>query len=149
MEEKDRKILSELQKNCKLNVKQLAKLTGLRPSTVYNRIKRLEGAGVIKNYVAIVDKTKLGQNMTFYIFLKFKPGGPNLSTTGFPRDEHITEFHVLTGEFDILMKGVFKSTEDFGRFMLEFRKKIKDSLMDTKSILVLSTEKETTALPLD
>ena len=54
----DKAILKELQLTAKKNVKEIAAVVGLSVTPTYERIKRLEQQGVIKAYVAVLDKEK-------------------------------------------------------------------------------------------
>mgnify|MGYP006166135231 CR=1 FL=1 len=55
----DKKILNLLQQNSKANIKEIALKIGLTQTPTYERIKRLEKDGVIKNYIAVLDKEKV------------------------------------------------------------------------------------------
>jgi len=63
----DRKILSELQENCRQSVADIAEKVGLSPSACHRRIGILEDKGVIERYAARLNGEKLGFNMTFYV----------------------------------------------------------------------------------
>ena len=56
----DRKILQQLQLNSKVNIKEIALKVGLTQTPTYERIKRMEKSGVIKKYVAVLNKEKVG-----------------------------------------------------------------------------------------
>lgn len=60
----DRIILRILQRNAKKTAKDIAEKLHLTVSPVYDRIRRLEKLGVIRKYVAILDKRLLGQSVT-------------------------------------------------------------------------------------
>lgn len=62
----DRTLLRLLQEDAKLTTKELATQLGLTLSPVYERIKRLENLGIIKGYVAVLDKSMLGQPITTF-----------------------------------------------------------------------------------
>ena len=59
----DKKILSILSSNSKLGNKEIAAEIGLSITPTFERIKRLERHGVIKNYVAILDKKKIDKGL--------------------------------------------------------------------------------------
>ena len=61
MDNFDRKILDFLQKNAKLTAKEMAVKLSLSQTPIYERIKKLEKLGVIKDYVAILDAELLGK----------------------------------------------------------------------------------------
>lgn len=150
LQDKDKNILELLQENAKLTVMQIAKKLDLRPSTVHDRIKRMERSGIIKKYVAIVDKNKLDYKLTFYQFFKFRPTDFMLKhQKPIMNDKHIQEIQIIDGEWHALIKSVFKTPEDFAKHAIEFRKKYGEHIIDSMSIMSFTTEKESTAVPLD
>ena len=66
LDKTDKKILLLLQENSKSNIKEIALKIGLTQTPTYERIKRLEKFGVIKNYSAILDKEKIGLHITVF-----------------------------------------------------------------------------------
>lgn len=66
LDETDRQILKRLQENAKLNVKELADELHLTKTPVYERIRRLEKEGVIKKYVAVLDRERLPSSMVVF-----------------------------------------------------------------------------------
>ncbi|MDO3384542.1 winged helix-turn-helix transcriptional regulator, partial [Gilvimarinus sp. SDUM040013] len=61
LDQTDLELLRILQKDSKLTVKAIAALVNLSPSPVFERIKRLEQQGYIKNYRAVLDAEKLNK----------------------------------------------------------------------------------------
>ena len=66
LNETDKAILRYLQKDAKITTKELSSKLNLSISPVYERIKRLENLGYIKQYVAVLDKKLLGQPITAF-----------------------------------------------------------------------------------
>ena len=64
LDQTDLKILRILQENAKLTTKEIADQLHLTASPVYERVRRLEKKGYIKNYVAILNKKKLNRPVT-------------------------------------------------------------------------------------
>lgn len=60
-------ILTELQRDSRQTVQQLADAVGLSPTPCWNRIKEMEVAGVIKGYTALVDREKVGLNLAVIV----------------------------------------------------------------------------------
>ncbi|TLZ55263.1 MAG: winged helix-turn-helix transcriptional regulator, partial [Methanobacteriota archaeon] len=69
VETPDRIILEKLQRDDKISLSDLARMTGLASSSVHYRIRRLEEEGVIKGYRAIVDPVKLGYDILAVSFI--------------------------------------------------------------------------------
>ena len=62
----DKRLLETLQKDSKINVKEIAVQLNLTKTPVYERIKRYEREGLIEKYVAVLDTTKLEQSMVVF-----------------------------------------------------------------------------------
>ena len=60
LDETDIEILHSLQKDAKINAKELSEKLHISKTPIYERIKRLENEGYIKGYVALVDNKKIG-----------------------------------------------------------------------------------------
>jgi Lrp/AsnC family transcriptional regulator for asnA, asnC and gidA len=69
LDDRDFEILEALRENAKLSVFQLSKKTGIPPTTIHNRIKKLRQNGVITNYTIKFDREKLGQGFCALIFI--------------------------------------------------------------------------------
>ena len=68
----DLQILRALQENARLTTKELAAQVNLSTTPVFERMKRLEKAGFIKKYVAVLDAEKLGRGFTVFCSVKLK-----------------------------------------------------------------------------
>ncbi|HEX8404837.1 MAG TPA: Lrp/AsnC family transcriptional regulator, partial [Duganella sp.] len=67
LDKTDRKILSILQADGRLSNQDVAEMVALSPSPCLRRIKRLEEAGVIRQYVALLDPDKIGLGLLAYV----------------------------------------------------------------------------------
>ncbi|HMU74027.1 MAG TPA: Lrp/AsnC family transcriptional regulator, partial [Ferruginibacter sp.] len=63
LDAKDLQILHLLQQNARITVKEIADKVHLSTTPVHERIRRLEANGVIKQYVALLDHTKLNRGL--------------------------------------------------------------------------------------
>ena len=68
----DKQILALLQENSKINIKEIALKVDLTATPTYDRIKRMEKSGVIKRYVAELDKEKIGLDLVVFCNLFFR-----------------------------------------------------------------------------
>ena len=66
MDKIDKEILMHLQRDAKLNTKEISSLIGLSVTPTYERIKKLEQSKIIKLYVALLDKTKIDRKVIAY-----------------------------------------------------------------------------------
>src|SRR5580698_5591982 len=106
LDEKDRGILRLLQENAKITVREIAAIVHLSPTPVHERIKRMEDTGVIKQYAALVDhsKVKKGLIIICYVSLKEhnKRSGARFIKTINELNE-VTECYNISGEFDFML----------------------------------------------
>lgn len=66
----DRRILAALQENGRLTNVELAQRVALSPSPCLRRVKRLEAAGVVRGYRAVLDREALGLGLTVFVEIK-------------------------------------------------------------------------------
>jgi Lrp/AsnC family transcriptional regulator, leucine-responsive regulatory protein len=118
----DRKILSALQSNGRLTMNQLADAVGLSPSPCWSRVKRLEENGVIDRYVAVLNHNALGLSITVFVEITLdKHDEKVLEQFGkaLARIPEVLEAHLVTGEYDYLVKVVVSDTLHYERFLRE------------------------------
>ncbi len=144
----DHAILKELQTNGRISVADLARKIHLSSPAVYQRIKRLERAGVIRGYVALVDREAAGYDLLCFIRLNIQPHSKDsLGQFAAVIQTHpaVLECYHTAGSFDLLLKVVVRSQKELERF-------INDQLMTVDGVdridtsLVLTEMKSTTAL---
>lgn len=120
LDEIDRKILRALARDGRISNQKLAETVNLSPTPCWNRVKALEEAGVIADYVAILDEHQLGLPDTVIIELTLDRHDDDV----FRRfDEALAELpevmeaYLLTGEYDYLIKVAVSGTEGYERFL--------------------------------
>jgi DNA-binding Lrp family transcriptional regulator len=112
MQDLDAEILRLLQKNGKLTYEELGTALGRSPSTVRDRIKKMEEDRTILGYSAIVDQAKLGVGADAYISADIAPERSSEAMTALFSLENVSEIMHLTGERRILMRVKAKSNKD-------------------------------------
>jgi Lrp/AsnC family leucine-responsive transcriptional regulator len=146
----DREILKILQKDAKTVAKSIAQELGLTKTPVYERIKRLEQDGFIKNYVAILDKDKIEESITVFSFVSLETQKGSMMDEFFEDVKsypEVVECFVVGGEFDFLLKVVVKNLDayyDFAKFKIASL----PSIGSVKSAFVLNEVKNDTNFPL-
>ncbi|MEM8999854.1 MAG: Lrp/AsnC family transcriptional regulator [Bacteroidota bacterium] len=146
----DREILRILERDAKTVAKTIADTLNLSKTPVYERIRKLEQEGYIKNYSAILDKTKIESSITVFSFISLDAQKGHLMdeflalVKGF---NEITECFVVGGEFDFLLKVVVKNLDAYYHFA---KTKIATlpNIGAVKSAFVLKEVKDDTAFPL-
>jgi DNA-binding Lrp family transcriptional regulator len=117
MDKTDLLILEELKKNSRQPVRDIAKKTRIRPSTVHLRIKKLVKDNIIEKFTVKLDNGKTEENFIVFILVSTTKNIPNI----FFSNTHIKEVFGITGEYDLIMKCKFKDILDFNKFVLGFR----------------------------
>jgi DNA-binding Lrp family transcriptional regulator len=105
----DLKILSELQKSGRITNVDLANAVGLSPSPCLMRVRRLEEAGFISGYGAIVNMAKLGEVITVFTEVTLsdhRHGDFSKFETAVRGLEEVIECHLISGGYDYLLKFV-------------------------------------------
>jgi Lrp/AsnC family leucine-responsive transcriptional regulator len=160
LDKTDRKILEILQADGRLSNQDVAERVNLSPSPCLRRIKRLEEAGVIRQYVALVDPDKIGLGLLAYVNVRLEkhsegPANSRVPATS-PRFEfaqavaawpEVVACYAMTGEMDFLLRVHVEDMDHFSRFMMATLLR-HPSVLDVKSSFALQRIKETTALPI-
>src|SRR5210317_1554129 len=118
----DIRILSTLQQQGNITNVNLAEAVGLSPSPCLQRVKRLEKAGYIQNYRAVINLKKLAEHVTVFTevtladhrrkdFVKFENEIKN--------HENVVECHLLSGGYDYLLKFVARGVTQYQEIMEE------------------------------
>lgn len=151
---KDVEILEIIQEDCHITAREISNRTNTPVTTVFAKIKRMERLGIIKGYRAILDSAKLDIGTTAFVLGSFAyrgEGGKVLSQrevarqiAGFPE---VQEVHIISGDWDILMKVKERDVGSIGRFVVDKLRLVK-GIEKTLTCLVFESEKETTAIPL-
>lgn len=146
----DKKILSLLQQNSKANIKEIALKVGLTQTPTYERIKRLEKKGYIKNYVAVLNKELLGLSVEVFCQVTLLVHSKDLITrfekAVFKMDE-VTECYHVAGNYDYLLKVVVKNMNAYQLF-LKNKLSVLESVGNVQSTFVMTSTKENIALKL-
>lgn len=112
----DIKILYELQKNGRISNVELSERVSISASPCLIRVKRLEKAGYIKGYLALIDIAKLGDTLTVFTEITLKYHRQHDFThfqTAVERMESIVECHLMSGGYDYLLKFVTGGIIDY------------------------------------
>jgi Lrp/AsnC family leucine-responsive transcriptional regulator len=128
IDSKDELILQALKKNARTSTKSIATSTGLPRVTVHYRIQKMIQQGIIQSFNVSIDYKKLGINTEAYIFISFLPN-PELSQRDLAKRiatmPGVYEVHIISGEYDLLLKVRGKTLEDIGTLVIDKLRKIK------------------------
>lgn len=146
----DKKLLELLQTESKRTTKDLSNRLNLSVTAVYERIRKLEKAGVISKYVALVAPEKVEKSFMAFCQIKLvqhtKTNVVDFESEVTKLTEVLECFHV-SGEHDYILKVMVKDMQAYREFMLNKLTTLKH-IGSTQSTFVISPVKSTTALPL-
>ncbi len=146
----DLKLLEILQKKGKLTTKEIAQQVNLSPTPVYERIKRLEKEGVIKNYVALVEAEKVGKGLTVFCNVTLKEHTREIGNQ-FVKEilslKHVTECYNISGDYDFKLKIMVSDMKHYQEFVINDLGSIKN-IGSAHSTFVMGVIKHSYAVPL-
>jgi DNA-binding Lrp family transcriptional regulator len=146
----DRAILEALQLDGRIANAELARRLSLSPPAIHARLRRLEEAGLIARYAALLDREKLGFDLLCFV---------NISLQRHTREHvdvfrdrihtlpNVLECHHVTGEYDYLLKVVVRNRKELEHLLMEELTPI-PGVAHIHTSLVLNEIKAATALPL-
>ncbi|WOS65559.1 Lrp/AsnC family transcriptional regulator [Sinorhizobium fredii] len=116
----DIKILSELQKNGRMTYVELAELVNLSATPCLVRVKKLQAEGYIGGYSALINMGKLGQVLTVFTEITLRnhrQADIARFMSAIQNIEQIIECHVVSGDYDYLVKFVASSIGEYQSLM--------------------------------
>lgn len=144
----DRTILEILMTRGRVTWADLGAEVGLSAPAAAERARRLEAAGVIRGYAALVDAGAIGCTLTAFVGVTLERPRHREAFLRRAREmPEIQECHHVAGEEDYLLKVRCRSTLDLEQIVSE-RIKGLEGIARTRTTIVLSTSKETTVAPL-
>ncbi len=127
MDDLDKKIIFELQKNGRLSNFDIAEKVGLSPSPCLRRIKNLEKNEVISGYTAIVNEELFGYPVTAFVSVRLEnqtDGTLKKFEEGISKLVEVVDCWLVTGNRDYLLRVVAKNLKTYEKFMREELTKI-------------------------
>jgi DNA-binding Lrp family transcriptional regulator len=155
LDEKDIAILSLMQENSKLTARQIAQRINAPITTVFAKTKRMEELGFIKEYRAILAPEKLDSGTAAFILASVSyrakaddiPISQRVVAEEISKFPEVQEVHIITGDWDLLVKLRAESVDAVGKFVVDKLRLIK-GLEKTLTCMVFETVKETTYVTL-
>ena len=133
----DLKLISLLQQNARVPLKQLAEQVFLSSPATAARIERLEKEGIIKGYAAIIDHKKMGYPIIAYINLEIQPVQKPEFYPFIKKHPNVLECSCVTGHYSMIIKVAFESTEELDAFIGKLQ-----NFGNTQTQIVFSTALE-------
>ena len=143
----DYRILALVQEDCRTSLARLGAAVGLSAPAVLERLKKLEAAGVITGYRAILDGRRLGLDITAFIgVIVSHPSRIGDFEQALHTFDDVLECHHVTGGYTILLKVKTGNTSSLERLISRIR--CLDGVARTETMVVLSTHTERVQLAL-
>jgi len=116
MDETDVKILKTLVSDARLSSRQMSKVSGVSIGTVLAHIRKMETAGVIRGYTAVVDHEKLGYQLTALTEITVSKGRLLEVENEIARMPNVCGVYDVTGMTDAFILAKFKTREELSAF---------------------------------
>jgi DNA-binding Lrp family transcriptional regulator len=149
LDDTDTYLLALLQQDASRTTKELAAELGLSITPVHERIKRLEREDVIRGYVALVNRTKLGKTLMAICTISLKEH----SRSAIDQFDHsiahipeVVECLNIAGQSDYVLKVVLRDMQEYQSFMLKLAEL--PSIATTQTSFVLREIKNSTVITL-
>ena len=149
LDETDRRLLALLQSDGLQPMAELSKTIGVAASTLSDRVKRLGRLGAITGTHAHVDPHAIGLNLLAFVFVGWSDGVVEAEfLKRVATAPQVLECHHVTGGWNYLLKVRVADTRALEGFLASVLKQVK-GLQRTETLIVLSSPKETTELPVE
>ena len=147
MDEKDKLILSLLQKDGRMTASEMAEKVDLSVPAVTERIRKLMEGSVLKEFRAVVDAKKVGYDVTAYILLDMSSSNSYGDMVQNAQDnDEVLECHSITGEGSHILKVRTHDTSSLESLLRNIQSW--PGVIRTHTMIVMSTFKEATFLKL-
>lgn len=144
LDDKDKAILRALQSNARATIKEIADKVHLSTTPVYERIKKLEEAGIIKQYTTIVDAKMLQKNLMVICYVSLKEHSKNAGTKFIKHIQslpEVLECYNISGEFDFMLKVVAGNMDEYYHFHVN-KLSQSENIANVQSVFVMGVLKE-------
>lgn len=150
LDEMDRRILAELQRDGSLPIEELSERVHLSRNACWRRVKRLEEERVITGRVALVDADRLGLGLSVFVIVRTSSHDPDWlkkfreAVTGFPE---ITGVYRMSGDLDYILRARVADVKAYDRLYQRLIARV--PLTDVSASFVMEEIKETTVVPVE
>jgi DNA-binding Lrp family transcriptional regulator len=142
----DLEIIEALRRDGRMSFRAIAAAIGVSTTTVSHRVQALVEAGVIRGFKPVLDYAKLGYGLTAVSQIKAQGRGIPRIVEDLVRDPTLLTVYEITGEYDVMVVGKFKSEETMNR---EIKRLLNHPQIEgTNTSIVLSVAKENADLAL-
>ena len=151
LDEIDRRILTHLQRDARMTNAKLAERVGLSPAPCLRRVRALEAAGVIRDYVALLDSRAVGRAVTVFIEIRLDlqvKDRLDILERAIREWPEVLECSLMTGDADYMLRVAVPDVDAYEQFLRDKLTRL-EGVASIKSSFALKQVKYTTALPID
>ena len=142
----DLRILQLLQHDARQTNKEIADKIGKSVSPIYERIRKLQDEGIIQQYVAVLDKRKIGKSLTAYTHVQLKEHAVHMMKT-FEKEvikfPEVMECYHMTGQYDYLLKVAIGDMDEYYGFIINKIAKLSNAGTVQSFFVLYEAKKET------
>jgi Lrp/AsnC family transcriptional regulator len=145
----DRRILEALQRDASQSLEEIARAVGSSKTPVWNRIKRMREAGVIRAQTVLLDPEALGFDACFFVLIRTSEHEPDWQRrflAAVRARPEVMEAHRLAGEIDYILKVRVANARAYDAFYQALIAEVK--VHNVTALLSMEEIKSTTALPI-
>jgi Lrp/AsnC family leucine-responsive transcriptional regulator len=144
LDKTDLAILKLLQENARITIKEISEKVHLSTTPVHERIKRLEASGVIKEYVTLLDPSKVKKGLMVICYVSLRQhsknaGGKFIKTI--QELPEVTECLTISGQFDFMLKVVAENMDGYYDFHVNRLSQI-ENVGNIQSVFVMGVVKQ-------
>ncbi len=147
-DEKDLAILRLLQHNARITVKEISDTIHLSTTPVHERIKRMEEAGIIKQYATLVDHSKVKKGLMVICYVSLKQHSKNAGSKFIKMIQNmpeVIECYNISGEYDFMLKVMAENMDAYYDFHVN-KLSVDENVGHVQSVFVMGIIKQTHVL---
>jgi Lrp/AsnC family transcriptional regulator len=149
IDETDRKILRELQRDASQSLDEIARIVGSSKTPVWNRIRKMREGGVIGQHTVLLDAEALGFEATFFVLIRTSQHEAEWQQkflTALRERPEVQEAHRLAGDIDYILKVRVANARAYDVFYQALISEVR--VHNVTALLSMEELKATTALPI-
>ena len=149
IDEMDKKILGELQRDAAQSLDEIAKRVGSSKTPVWNRIRKLREAGVIRQQTVLLDAEALGFDACFFVLIRTSEHEADWQQKflkALRERSEVLEAHRLAGDIDYILKVQVQNARAYDTFYQALISEVK--VHNVTALLSMEEIKSTSMLPL-
>ena len=149
LDDTDRKILVELQRDAGRSLDEIAQAVGSSKTPVWNRIRKMREAGIIRQQTVLLDAEALGFEATFFVLIRTSEHEADWQRrflAALRARPEVQEAHRLAGDIDYILKVRVKNARAYDTFYQALISEVR--IYNVTALLSMEEIKSTVALPL-